>query len=141
MDFLKNLLHDSSDWVIQKIGLLFVWLIMFFTPLVPTILIVTVFVAIDYLMGVQASRKQGIEITSRRRKDTVTKTLAYQLTLITAFFLEKFFIKDFPVLKLVSGFIVYVEVTSIDENNKIITGKSILKEILKHFKKLNSNDK
>ncbi len=150
MDVIKRLIYNIGDWFIDKTSLLFswlsdrivhlfVWLSVFLTPLIPSMIIIMMFIIIDYFLGIQASKKQGIEITSRRRKDTITKTLAYQCSLIVAHLIEVFFLPDFPVLKIIEGYIVYVEVTSIDEKNKILTGKSILKEIIKKFPKLNSN--
>jgi hypothetical protein len=136
---IKELFSSIGEWLVIKLGLLFVWLIAYFAPLVPSMVIITVFVIIDYISGVQASRKKGQPITSRRRKDSISKTLGYQLVLITSYLVEKFFLPNFPVLKVSAGFIAFVEVTSIDENVKNITGKSVLKEILKKFPKFNSN--
>jgi phosphatidylglycerophosphate synthase len=135
---LKEIGIYLGDWITSKLILLLAWIVVYFAPLVPFMLIVTAFVALDYLTGIQASKKKNIPITSKRRKDTVTKTLAYQATLMTAYLVERSFLPMFPILKLTAGFLAYVEVTSIDENIKIVTGKSFLKEILKKFPKFNS---
>jgi len=138
MSKIKLALSGVHDWTVDKLGLLIAWALIYFAPLVPFMLVITAFVGIDYLTGIAAAKKRGEEISSKRRKDTITKTLAYQATIITAFLVEKYFLPDFPALKLIAGFIAYVEVTSIDENTKVITGKSILAEVLNKFPKLNS---
>lgn len=138
MEYLKKSITAIEEWIIAKLIIFFAWVVVYCAPLVTSMIVVTVFVAMDYLTGIQASKKRNLPITSKRRKDTVTKTLAYQATLISAHLVEKHFLPEFPVLKLVAGFVAYVEVTSIDENVKIITGKSVLKEMLKKFPKFNA---
>ena len=135
---LKEIWNFLGDWILSKLILFLAWVIVYISPLVPFMLVITAFVSLDYLTGIQASKKRNLPITSKRRKDSITKTLAYQATLMTAYLVEKTFIPEFPVLKLVAGFIAFVEVTSIDENVKIITGKSVLKEMLKKFPKFNT---
>lgn len=138
MIYLNKTITAVEEWILAKLIIIFAWVIVYFTPLVPSMITITVFVAIDYLTGIQASKKKRLPITSKRRKDSITKTLAYQATLLTAHLVEKQFLPEFPALKLVAGFIAFVEVTSIDENIKIITGKSVLKEMLKKFPKFNA---
>jgi hypothetical protein len=135
---IKELLICINEWTVNKLGLLIAWAMIYFAPLVPFMLVVTAFIGLDYITGISAAKKRGEEITSKRRKDSITKTLAYQATLITAYFVEKHFIPEFPCLKLVAGFIAYVEVTSIDENVKTITGKSILGELIKKFPQISN---
>ncbi len=121
---LREIGINLGGWIVSKFVLFMAWLIVYIAPLVPSMLVITAFVALDYL--------------TKRRKDTITKTLAYQATLMTAYLIEKSFLPMFPILKVTAGYIAFVEITSIDENVKVITGKSVLKEILKKFPKFNS---
>lgn len=135
----KDIITKIDNWLFSKLLLFIAWIIIYISPLIPFMIIVTCFVIIDYFVGIQAAKKQEIPITSRRRKDSITKTLGYQATLMTAYLVERTFLPMFPVLKLMAGFIAYVEVTSIDEKVKVLTGKSFLKQITKRFPKFNSN--
>jgi len=138
IEHLKKLSIQIGEWLFSKAILFCAYIVVYLSPLVPFMIVVTAFVILDYFTGIAASKKLNIPITSKKRKDTITKTLAYQATLMSAYLIEKTFLPDFAVLKVVAGFIAYVEVTSIDENVKDITGKSILKSILKKLPKFNS---
>lgn len=89
------------------------------------------FVMADFITGILAARKRGEPIRSHRMADTVTKFIAYGVFILVASGLENGIPIDFPCVKLTSTFVVYLELKSIDENAKDITGHSIFSKIIK----------
>lgn len=109
-------------------------------PIKPILITTGVLIVTDLLFGVWAAKKRGEEITSAGLRRTVTKFLVYQLCVISGFLVEKYMLGDIlPVVKLISGVIGIVEIKSILESTKDISGVDIFSEVIK---KLGSdNDK
>jgi hypothetical protein len=53
------------------------------------------------------------------------------VAILVAHVFQQNFLKDIEVLKIVSGLISFIEVKSLDENFRDITGKSLFKQFLK----------
>ena len=128
------------NWIKEKSLIIGTYFVAFFTPVIPFMLLTGAVISLDYFLGIKAAKKRGEVICSQRRKDTITKGIAYQSALIIAHGCELLF--EIPLLlKIVGGFVIYTEITSIDENYKTIYGKSLFKIILDRFPKMNSNEK
>lgn len=78
-----------------------------------------------------AARKRGEEITSKKMRPTVTKGIGYMIAILVAHVFEQHFIQGFDAMKIVAGLIAFIEVKSLDENFRVITGKSLFKQFLK----------
>lgn len=125
------------SWIVNKIKMVVAWLCIYFAPTFPLLASIGFFVFADFITGIQAARKRGELITSKKMKATVVKFSAYAISVITSFLMEKMFLEGLPALKIIAGLIAFVEVKSINENIKDITGKDIFGELLKRFQKLN----
>ncbi len=106
------------------------WCLMYFSPVLPAILTVGLFVICDMITGIVASQKTGDEIQSRKLKRTVYKFIAYGIAVLVAYVIERQFLNDFPAMKLIAGFIAYIELKSLNENIEIITGVNLFKTVL-----------
>jgi len=109
-----------------------------FTPIHAVLIVVGVLISVDFFTGILRSLKIGNDITSKALSRTVTKMLAYQLAVITAFLLEKYLLDSaMPAAKIVASVIGITEFKSILENTEVITGKPVFKTIID---KLNSKE-
>src|SRR5690606_9898078 len=112
-----------------------VYLSAFFMPTSVWIFCVGIFVFADFVTGVAASNKEGVPFTSHRARDSVIKFAVYGVAILAAQAVSMHFFPEFPALKLVSSLTAYVELKSMDENIKRLTGKSIFGEIIAIFKR------
>ncbi len=100
-------------------------------PIQTVLITVGVLVFADFITGVWAAIKEGQKITSAALRRTVSKAILYQIAVISGFILEKFLMGDsIPVAKLIAGTIGLVEVKSVLENTKRITGQDIFKDLI-----------
>lgn len=125
------------NWITNKLTIILAWLTIYFAPVYPLIAAIGFFVFADFVTGIQAARKRGELIQSRKMKTTVVKFGSYAIAIISSFLIEKLFLDGIPALKIISGLVAFIEVKSINENMKDITGTDIFGEILKRFPKLN----
>lgn len=80
-------------------------------------------VAADFVAGTWASLKHGQQIQSRRMRETITKSLAYELAIVVGFVLDGIVgLPDAMIARVVAGFIGLTEAKSIFENLGNITG-------------------
>ena len=124
-------------WITNKLTIILAWLTIYFAPVYPLIAAIGFFVFADFLTGIQAAKKRGELIQSRKMKTTVVKFGSYAIAIISSFLIEKLFLDGIPALKIIAGLVAFIEVKSINENMKDITGTDIFGEILKRFPKLN----
>lgn len=118
-------------------------LMAFLIPIKPLIILVGVMISLDTITGVWKSKKKKVPITSRALSAVVSKMVLYQAAVILFFALEKYMLGDFIGLftsiplfltKVVSTILCGIEITSINENFKSATNKSLwerIKEVLK----------
>ena len=119
--------------IIKKYLLLsFSWLVIYFYPTGPFLLLIGFFIAADTITGVIAAGLDNFR--SRRFVDCVKKYAVYGIGVLVAHVLQIQFFPDFPALKIVSGLIAYSELMSIDENIQKITGFSLFKFFIKKLK-------
>ena len=124
-------------WITNKLTIILAWLTIYFAPVYPLIAAIGFFVFADFVTGIQAAKKRGEPIQSRKMKTTVVKFGSYAIAIISSYLIEKLFLDGIPSLKIIAGLIAFIEVKSINENMKDVTGTDIFGEILKRFPKLN----
>lgn len=107
-------------------------------PIQPMLITVGCLILADLVTGLIRAFKLDERITSKALSRSVYKMLAYQMTVITAFLLEKYLIDGaLPAAKLVASIIGITEFKSLLENTEAITGKPVFKTIIE---KLNSKE-
>lgn len=112
------------------IGVISTYLLAFFTPIALWIALVGLFVVADFVTALLKAHKNGTAITSNKMFKTIPKFIAYGTAVIIAHALFLAFFPEFPAVKLITGFIAYIELKSIDENFKEITGHSFFKAFI-----------
>lgn len=112
------------------IGIIGTYLIAFLSPINLWIAFVGLFVFADFITALLKAYKLNESITSRKMFTTIPKFIAYGLAVIIAHALFLAFFPEFPAVKLITGFIAYIELKSIDENFKAITGHSFFKAFI-----------
>lgn len=107
----------------------------FFIP-IKGFLLFTVFVVFaDTISGVLASKKQAIEINSRGLYRTIEKIIVYFLSILIFEGAKQTFSIPFNISYMVASMIAVVELTSISENVKKITGVNLGTFILRFFRR------
>lgn len=118
----------------RNITLLLQVILAFLLPIKEMMFIVALMILIDTATGLYKSRKLKIPITSNRLSALISKLFLYEMCLITSFIVDKYVIGEFigifsniPLFltKVVCIFMIGVEITSITENYKAVTGVSI----------------
>jgi hypothetical protein len=106
----------------------------FLLPIKEMILIVGLMIIFDTITGLYKSRKLKIPITSNKLSALISKLFLYEMCLITSFIVDKYVVGEFISIfstipffltKIVCLFMVGVEVTSIAENYKAVSGVSV----------------
>lgn len=123
-------------------------LLTFFAPAAGILLVVLSFVFTDTILAYIRVKKQQskglkVEWTSRNFiRGFVPKMLGYTILVLLFFMLDKFLLNEFVKYvvsiellstKLIALGLIYGELTSIDENSKIIWGKGIIKRLMDVF--------
>lgn len=113
-----------------------------FAPIQAALATVLALIIVDMITGVIAAHKRGESITSAGLRRSVSKLIIYELTLALCYLAEHYLIADaLPVMKLVSGMIGLIELTSILENLNSISGTDLLKAIIQKLGSSNQNTK
>lgn len=115
---------------IKYLLLFFIWVADFFYPTGKFILIVGFFITMDSFTGVAAAKRNGT-FNSKELRRIIPKFIAYGCAVLVSYVIQVMFFPDFPAMKLVAGLIAYIELVSIDENIKLITGISLFKFFIK----------
>ena len=106
----------------------------FLMPIIPLILIVGGAIFLDTIFGILRARKLKEPVTSRRLSKIVSKMVLYNSAVILFFCIEKYILGDFTLMvtaipfvitKLVTTTLLFIEITSISESYKAITGVSL----------------
>lgn len=110
-------------------------LVVYLTPLFEPLTIIFVFVTVDFVTGIIASRKRGIPCSSRRLRISVTKLVCYMSAVMLSFMLQKTFNLDwFVVYKYVGALICVIEFISILENFAVITEHPFFMKLIKFIR-------
>lgn len=123
------------------VGLLITYLISFFTPIAWWLLAIGFFVIADFITGILKAKKSGGKIESKKMFRTIPKFVGYGLGIIVAHVITILFFPEFPTIKLMAGFIAFIEVKSIDENIKALTGHSLFGDIIRMLNPKRNQDK
>ncbi len=118
--------------VVSKYGLLtLTFLLSYFSPALPLLGSIGFFIFADLITGILAAKKRGEEITSKKARNTIPKGLGYMIAIMVGHVFEVHFVQGLEVMKIVAGLIAVIEIKSLDENIKIITGKSLFNQFVK----------
>lgn len=120
-----------KNYILNNISLFLTFLVVYFTPAYPIMLGIGFLVMMDFITGMVAAKKRGELITSKKMRPTVMKGFGYMASILIAFVVQKVFLTEMEVMKIVSGLIAMIELKSLDENLLDITGKSVFKQFLK----------
>jgi phage-related holin len=104
----------------------------YFSPAFTMLLAIGFFVVSDFITGMLAAKKRGELITSKKMRPTVTKGIGYMVAILVAHVFQVNFSPSIEIMKIVSGLIALIELKSVDENLRDITGKSLFKQFTKH---------
>jgi len=113
---------------------LFLMLISYFSPISTLIHVVLLFVTIDILTGSYASYINKEAIVSHRLRKTIEKFVFYSLSIIVSFIFQKEIVSWINLTQLVAGFVASIEILSIYENIRKITGIDIANQVKKYLK-------
>ncbi len=94
----------------------------------------------DLITGVWASLKRGEKFSSARLRQTIIKSLGYQMAIVLSYVTESQLIPEVPLLKVVAGLIASTELVSSLENLSSITGTPLGQVVKKLFDKKSSDD-
>ena len=123
-----------KNFVLNNLSAIYIYIIVYFSPVFPVLFGLGFLVLTDFVTGMLASRKRGEVISSRKMRPTITKGIGYMAAILVAHTFEKSFMPDLNALKIVSGLIALIELKSLDENLKDLTGKSFFKQFFKEGK-------
>lgn len=102
-----------------------------FAPAKGMLLTALALIIMDLVLGVWASKKQSIPITSAAFGRTVTKLLVYEVAIALAFLAQHYLMNDvIPAASIVASFVGMTELMSCMENLNIIGGGDLLRSIL-----------
>lgn len=99
-------------------------------PAVEYVALASLFILGDLATGIIASHKRGERFSSKKLLNSVSKFVAYGVFILIASAVEYRFVSGFPCVKMTTLFVAYIELKSIDENAKDITGHSIFSKII-----------
>lgn len=109
----------------------FLWiapiLVTFYAPAKFAIFTIIILMTVDTYTGIKASKKEGKKITSNRFSDFFAKLVGYSIFITIGLFLNIEF--DIQYIVWISAFMpIYLEIYSIDENQKRLGKKGIIKQ-------------
>lgn len=121
----------SAGWAVK----LAAWVGLFLAPAKATMIAVGFLVIGDLVTGIWAAVKRGETFSSAKLRQTITKTLGYQLAIVLSYVTESQLLPEIPVLKVVAGLIASTELVSALENLASITGVPLADGVKKLFNK------
>lgn len=104
---------------------------LFFTPVVPLLLLIGGVIALDTLTGVMAAYKRDENITSRKLSRVIGKMVIYTFSILLIYGLDILVLTTWIetymlITKIAAGLILFIEGFSIDENiQKLNKGKGV----------------
>ena len=131
-------------WIKLNSKLVAFWFLSFILPIRPLLIIVGLSIVVDTIFGIMAAKKSGKKITSGRLSDVIGKILVYNIAIISFYYLEihllgEFISMIFPniellLTKVLAIVLTSIELFSIDEKFKVITGTGIFERLMKLIK-------
>ena len=113
---------------LSKAGMI---LLGFLLPIVPLILTVGGFIALDTFFGLWKAKKLGYEVTSKKLSQLISKMVLYNSAVILFFCMDKFILSDvigiftnieLVLTKVVALTLISIECKSINEKYSAVTG-------------------
>lgn len=105
--------------------------LMIFSPIKPVLFVTGLLVILDMIFGIWAAKVRKEPITSSRMKDSITKLLVYELCIMLFYIGQKYMTTDLiPLTNIASTFVCLVELKSIAESLKDISGVDILEFLI-----------
>lgn len=143
---MKTIIATIKTKLITVLGIF----LAFVAPIHGLLIAVGFAIVLDTVMGILKAKKLNgwKSITSRKLSHIISKMVLYQSAVIMFFFIDVFIMSDFISMfskipffltKMIGALLCFIELKSIDENIKIITGKSLwdrFKEMLSRGKEL-----
>ena len=129
------------SWIDEMAIFLATALASFISPIGHWLAIVGFLVIADMVTALIANSKAKKPVESRKLFRTIMKFVVYGIAVITGYIFEKYFFPDLPVAKLMTAFIATIEIKSMDENYKAITGRSFFKFIIDALSKFRKEQK
>jgi phage-related holin len=116
------------------------WAVAFLAPLQSTLLAAVFLLLIDLVFGVWASLKSGEKFSSAKFSRSVTKVVAYNLAIITAYVVETNLLPMVPLTKGAAGLVGSTEIVSVFESVARITGLPVSDFLKKLFNRESNKD-
>lgn len=130
MDTLKS-------WFLQ----LAMWFAVFLAPIKSVMIACGVLIIADLIFGMWAAHKRKEQISSARMRDSVTKMLIYQSTIVVGYVAEKYLLGDeIPITKIAAGLIGATELKSIYENTESILNVKLFDKVIAVLGSKNKED-
>lgn len=109
---------------------LFIVLATYFAPTFYWFGAIGFFITADLVLRMILLKKNNEEIVSHKMWRTVYKFGAGATFILVAFVCEKLFIPSMPVMKIIGSYLILVELKSIDEKAKEMTGVSLFSLVI-----------
>lgn len=144
MKFL-NIYVQFFHLVKSKLLLLIQVVLAFLMPIKALVFLVGAMIILDTISGLYKAYKTKEPITSAKLSRVISKMVLYQVALITFFCLDHFLLGEFVALftsitffltKMVSVFLCTVELVSLNENIKTITGYNAFEMFKKYLTRI-----
>jgi hypothetical protein len=119
-----------KNFILNRLEIIITFLVVYFAPTFQILFGIGFLVMIDFVTGILSARKRGEEITSKKMRPTIMKGFGYMSSILVAYVIQKVFMPEMEVMKIVSGLVAMMELKSLDENLTTITGKSLFKKFL-----------
>lgn len=110
----------------------------FLLPIKGLLILTGVAIFVDTLSGLYKAFKTKDKITSRKLSNIISKFFLYEFAILFAFVLDKYLLGElvlllvsvpFLITKIVTVTLIFIEVYSINENVRIITGVSFFQKL------------
>ena len=109
---------------------LFIALATYFAPTFYWFGAIGFFITADLVLRLIICKKANVNIESGKMWRTVYKFGAGATFILVAFACEKLFVPDIPIMKIIGSYLILVELKSIDEKAKEMTGFSLFSLVI-----------
>jgi len=88
------------------------------------------FIASDLVLRIIVCKRNNVPIVSEKMWRTVYKFAAGCVFILVAYACQRLFVQDIPMMKIAGGYLILVELKSIDEKAFELTGYSIFNIVI-----------
>lgn len=115
----------------DKVKTLLLALVATLAPIQAALLTTFCLIFVDLVLGLMSAKKRKQDVTSSKLKATVVKLLAYESSIIMAYFVGTYLTgPDVPVLSMVTSIVGLTELKSCVEHIDTLTNKKLMSGIL-----------